>query len=232
MDIEGLGEKVARKLVETDLVESLDDLYRLEVEDLVELEGFAEKSAQNLVDAIEASTDRSLARLLYALGIRHVGRTVAETIVEHYASMEAIAEADAEELADIDGVGPVIAESVADWFAVDRNRELVEALADLGVNVERLPEEAPAEGPRPLDGLTFVLTGSLPERTRSEAADAIERAGGSVTSSVSGNTDVLVVGANPGSKLDAAQEEGAAIMRIERPEDFESLLDGGLPVAS
>jgi DNA ligase (NAD+) len=232
MDIEGLGEKVARKLIETGRVEGLDDLYRLDAEDLVELEGFAEKSAQNLVDAIEASKDRPLARLLYALGIRHVGRTVAETIVEHYASMEAIAAADAEELAAIDGVGPVIAESVADWFAVDRNRDLVEALAGLGVNVERLPEEAPAAGPRPLDGLTFVLTGSLPERTRSEAAEAIERAGGAVTSSVSGNTDALVVGANPGSKLDAAQDEGAAIVRIERPEDFEALLDGGVPVAS
>jgi DNA ligase (NAD+) len=211
MDIEGLGERVAAQLVDTGRVQQLDDLYRLTTDDLISLEGFAEKSAQNLVDAIAASKERPLSRLLFALGIRHVGRTVAEQIVSAVPSMEALAEQSVDELEAINGIGPVIAESIHDWFAVNDNRALVDALREVGVNTERLPEEEPA-AEQPLDGLTFVLTGALPSLARREATERIEQAGGRVTSSVSGNTDYLVAGDNPGSKYDDAQERGIPIL--------------------
>lgn len=230
MDIEGLGERLSHRLVDIGLIETLADIYRIEHEHLLPLEGFAEKSAQNLIDAIEASKDRSMSRLLYALGIQHVGKTVAELIVRHFESMEEVAAATVEDLDAIEGIGPTIAESIVDWFAVAKNWALVQDLASEGVNVERQPHEAPEASSEdlPLSGLTIVLTGSLPDWTRSDASDAIERAGGSVTSSVSGNTDLLVVGANPGSKLDAAREEGTAIREIEHAEQFERLLEQGL----
>ncbi|MES3628812.1 MAG: NAD-dependent DNA ligase LigA [Longimonas sp.] len=223
MDIEGLGERVAAQLVDTGRVEQLDDLYRLTVNDLTTLEGFAEKSAQNLTEAIAASKERPLSRLLFALGIRHVGRTVAEQVVAEVPSMQALSEASIGELEAIDGIGPVIAESIHDWFAVEDNRALVDALRDVGVNTERLPEESPDEGRQVLDGETFVLTGSLPSFTRREATERIEQAGGRVTSSVSGNTDYLVAGENPGSKYDDAEERGIPILNEEMLLD---LLDG------
>ena len=231
MDIEGLGERLCHRLVDLGLVTSLADLYRIEETDLIPLEGFAEKSAQNLVAAIEASKDRPLSRLLFALGIQHVGKTVAETIVKHMASMDELAEADVEDLEAIEGIGPTIAESIVDWFAVEENRALVADLKDVGVNVERQPHEAPAqsEADLPLAGQTVVITGSLPERTRSEASTLIEEAGGTVTSSVSGNTDVLVVGDNPGSKLQDAEEEGVFILRVERPDQLDAFVEQGLP---
>jgi len=230
MDVEGLGERLCHRLVDLGLVTSLADLYRIEEADLIPLEGFAEKSAQNLIAAIEASKDRSLSRLLFALGIKHVGKTVAETLVQHVASIEALAEADADDLEAIDDIGPTIAESIVDWFAVEENRALVADLKEVGVNVERKPHEAPAESEAnlPLAGQTVVLTGSLPAHTRSEASTMIEEAGGTVTSSVSGNTDVLVVGENPGSKLQDAEDEGVSILRVGRPGQFEDFVDRGL----
>ena len=238
MDIEGLGERLSHRLVDLGLIDTLADIYRIETTDLIPLEGFAEKSAENLVTAIEASKDRSLSRLLFALGIQHVGKTVAELIVRHYESIEVLAGASADDLNAIDGIGPTIAESICDWFSVDKNRALVDDLASEGVNTDRKPHEAPAEeadASLPLSGRTIVLTGSLPDWTRSDAADAIERAGGTVTSSVSGNTDLLVVGANPGSKLESAREEGTTIVEIEAADEFQQLLDRGLaasPVSS
>ena len=230
MDIEGLGERVAAQLVDTGRVQQLDDLYRLTTDDLTSLEGFAEKSAQNLVDAIAASKERPLYRLLFALGIRHVGRTVAEQVVSDVPSMEALAERSAEQLEAIDGIGPVIAESIYDWFRVEDNRELVRALREVGVNTERLPEEEPA-AEQPLDGRTFVLTGSLPSFTRREATERIEQAGGRVTSSVSGNTDYLVAGDNPGSKYDDAEARGIPILDEEALMDlFEDASRSGAPL--
>ena len=229
MDIEGLGERLAHRLVDIGLIQTLADLYRIEREDLLPLEGFAEKSAQNLLDAIEDSRSRPLHRLLYALGIRHVGKTVAEDVVKHMASLSALAAAGQDDLEAIEGVGPTIAESIVDWFEVEENRRLVRELRAEGVNTERLPEEEPADrAHQPLEGLTVVITGSLPDRTRREASQSLEAAGASVTSSVSGNTDILVVGANPGSKLQTAEEEGAAIIRIEAPEDLDALLEDGI----
>jgi DNA ligase (NAD+) len=230
MDIEGLGEKLSHRLVDLGLIETLADIYRIEEEQLLDLEGFAEKSANNLVRAIEDSKDRSLSRLLFALGIQHVGKTVAETVVKHYPSIHELAEASAEALNSIEGIGPTIAESIFDWFDVSENRDLIEELEREGVNVERRPHEAPADEAEdlPLSGLTVVLTGSLPHRSRSDASDALEQAGASVTSSVSGNTDLLVVGSNPGTKLQEAQAQGARIIEIEHPEEFDQLLSEGM----
>ncbi len=216
MDVEGLGERVAHMLVDEGVVETLADLFRLTKDDLIPLEGFAEKSAENLVHALDAARDRSLSRLLFALGIRHVGRTVAETIVEHFETIDDIATANTDTLVAIDGVGPVIAESLVDWFLVERNRTLVQDLQEVGVNTTRKPQEAPPEeratGALPLVGKTLVITGSLENLTRKDATSLIENAGGKVTSSVSGNTDFLVKGDNPGSKYDDALERGIEIV--------------------
>ena len=220
MDIEGLGERLAVQLVEEADIRTLADLYELEVEDLLPLEGFAEKSAQNLVDAIAATKERPLSRLLFGLGIRHVGRTVAEQVVAHVPSLEELQSQSVEELEAIDGIGPVIAESIHDWFAVDDNQALVDALRDVGVRTERRPEEDSDASPQPLEGQTFVLTGSLPSFTRCEATEHIERAGGRVTSSVSGNTDYLVAGENPGSKYDDAEARGIPILDEDRLMDL------------
>jgi DNA ligase (NAD+) len=230
MDVEGLGERLCHRLVDIGLIETLADLYRIEEEDLIPLEGFAEKSAHNLVTAIEASKERPLSRLLFALGIPHVGKTVAETIVEHVRSIDELAEASPEKLNAIEGIGPTIAESIVDWFAVEDNRALVSELKEVGVNVERHPHEAPAdaEASLPLSGLTVVITGSLPDRSRTEASDAIEQAGGRVTSSVSGNTDVLLVGENPGSKLQDAEEQDTPIFHVSTPDHFDRFLEEGL----
>jgi DNA ligase (NAD+) len=230
MDIEGLGEKLSHRLVDLGLIETLADIYRIEEEQLLDLEGFAEKSANNLVSAIDASKDRSLSRLLFALGIQHVGKTVAETVVKHYASIQELAEASIEQLNDIEGIGPTIAESIFDWFDVPENRDLVGELKSEGVNVERQAHEAPADDAEdlPLAGRTIVITGSLPDRSRSGASVALARAGASVTSSVSGNTDLLVVGSNPGSKRQEAEAQGTRIAEIERPEDFDRLLSEGM----
>jgi DNA ligase (NAD+) len=210
MDIETLGEKTAQQLVDQELTHDVADLYTLQAEDLVDLEGFAEKKAQNLIEGIAASKERSLSRLLTGLGIRHVGGIVAETLAAHFGSIDNLAGATQEELEEIEGIGPRIAEAVVDWFRRPRHRQIVDKLRAAGVT---LAEEAPAEeGPQPLDGLTFVITGTL-SRPRREIAKLIEDHGGRVTGSVSGNTDYLVVGENPGgSKYRKAQEIGTPMV--------------------
>ena len=216
MDIEGLGSKLAVVLAEEGLVTRLSDLYDLSKDELLELERFAEKKAQNLLDGIEASKEQPLHRLLTGLGIRHVGRDVALRLVHAFPSLEALAEASHDTLTAIDGIGPITAESVADWFAVKENQALVEELKALGVNTQRQPAEAPPEAKdntaSPIAGATFVLTGALEGFTRKEAKAAIEQRGGNVTGSVSGNTDYLVRGANPGSKLQQAQERDVSVL--------------------
>ncbi len=211
MDIEGMGSQVARQLAESGLVRRLSDLYRLKLEDLLKLEGFAETRARNLLRAIEASKQRPLSRLLFGLGIRHVGKTTAELLVQRFASIDELAAATLDELAAIEGVGPITAESIANWFRVEDNRRLIEELKELGVNMQRLPEEAPA-AESPVRAKTFVLTGALPHLTRKEAEELIKRAGGRVASSVSRNTDYVVVGENPGSKYDRARQLGIPML--------------------
>lgn len=213
MDIEGLGSKLAIVLVDRGLVRHLPDLYRLSVEDLLALENFGEKRADNLLAGLEASKHRSMYRLIYALGMRHVGKTTAEVLVEHFASMEELANASVESLEAVPGIGTIIAESVIDWFKIEDNRRLVSELRELGVNTERIAGEAPSpEASGAATNKTFVITGTLPTLSRSEAEARIKQAGGRVTGSVSGNTDYVVAGENPGSKLERARELGTPVL--------------------
>ena len=215
MDIEGLGSKMAVLLSEAQLVKNLADIYRLHANDLLMLEGFAEKKAENLLQGIEDSKQRNLSRLIFGLGMRHVGKTTAELIVSHFENMTQLGEATAEDLVGIEGIGPVIAQSIADWFQVERNRILIEELNELGVNLVRLEEETPvvADGASAdLIAKTFVLTGTLPTLSRSDATSLIQKAGGKVTSSVSKNTDYVVAGEKAGSKLEKAQALGIEVL--------------------
>ncbi|NNE45207.1 MAG: NAD-dependent DNA ligase LigA [Rhodothermales bacterium] len=203
MDIEGMGSKLAATLAQTGLVQHLSDIYRLEAAQLLMLDGFARKKAERLLAGIHASKRNGLARLLFALGIRHVGKTTAETLVPHFATIDDLSRATIEDLCAIDGIGDVIAESVVDWFRVDTNQTLIGDLKELGVNTARLDEEKTASAGR-WSGLTFVLTGTLDTMTREEAKTLIVRGGGKVSGSVSRNTNYLVAGREPGSKVDRA----------------------------
>jgi DNA ligase (NAD+) len=207
MDIEHLGEKTVAALIDAGKLHDAADIYRITAEDLAELPGFKDKSIANLLEAVEASKQRPLDRLLVGLSIRHVGGTVATVLANRLKSLEAIAAAGEEELAAVDGVGPTIAASVAAWFADEDNRDLVGRLVEAGVNTKADGQEA-AELPQTLAGRTFVLTGGLDGFTRDEATRAIEGRGGRVTSTVSKKTSYVVVGADPGSKADRAAELG------------------------
>jgi DNA ligase (NAD+) len=230
MDIEHLGPKIVEQLLEAGLVGDVADLYDLTVEKLLPLERFAQKSAQNLVDAIEASKDRGLERLLFALGIRHVGEKAARLLAERFESLDKLAEEARlrpEALQEIPEIGPVVAESLHRFFSEPRNLELIEKLKARGLKTQA--ERLEVEGPQPLAGKTFVLTGTLSGYTRQEATRAIESLGGKVTSSVSARTDYVVVGAEPGSKYDKARSLG---IRCLTEEEFEQLLAGRLPEGS
>ena len=213
MDIEGFGSKLAVVLVQKGLVKHLSDIYRLRKEDLTALEKFGEKRALNLLAGIDASRRRPLGRLVYGLGMRHVGSTTAELLVKHFASMDELASATVADLEAVPGIGTVIAESIVDWFQIEDNRRLVADLMELGLNVTRLPDEAPpAEASSALLQKTFVITGTLPTLSRKDAEDLIKKAGGRVTGSVSKNTDYVVAGESPGSKLDRAHELNIAVL--------------------
>jgi len=209
MDIEGLGEQWAAVLLERGLVEDPADIYRLSKEQLVALERMADKSAQNLLDAIEASKKRPLSRLLFALGIRHVGSEIADILANELGSLDAIAAAGREELEAIPAVGPKIAESVHDYFRGKRQRRVIEKLRRAGVRMEQ-ERAAPPEGP--LAGQTFVVTGTLASMPRSEAEARLKALGASIGSSVTKKTTCLVVGEGPGSKIKKAQEYGTGLM--------------------
>ena len=211
MDVDGLGTKSAALLVERELVGDLPDLYRLDREALLALEGFKDKKVDNLLGGLEASKHRPLARLLFALGIRHVGETVARELVAHHESLDALAAADGETLEAIDGIGPIVAESVVAWFGDEANRATVEGLRAAGLNLERQPGERvaqAADADAPLAGVTVVLTGTLDTLTRPQAKALIEAAGGKVSGSVSKKTGLVVAGEAAGSKLAKAQELG------------------------
>ena len=205
MDIEHLGEAVVEQLVDRKLVSEFADLYRLDVETLAGLERLAQKSATNLYNAIHGSKGRGLSRLLFALGIRYVGDHVATILAQHYGSMDQLEQAPEEELAEIYGIGPRIAQSVALYFRQPENHRQIEQLREVGVSMK---EEGVTAGPRPLAAKTFVLTGGLESLTRDEAKELIVRAGGRLTSSVSKKTDYVVVGKDPGSKHDDAKRLG------------------------
>ncbi|MBV8048682.1 MAG: NAD-dependent DNA ligase LigA [Paludibacterium sp.] len=222
MDIDGLGDKLIDQMVERGMVHTLADLYRLDAERLAGMERMGQKSADNLVAAIEASKHTSLARFIYALGIRNVGEATARDLARHIGDIGALmALADGiddplvrgrslDTLMAVPDIGPVVAESILDFFAEAHNREVVDALVAVGVH---WPQEAVADsGPQPLAGKTLVLTGTLPTLSRDEAKALIEAAGGKVAGSVSGKTDYVVAGEAAGSKLDKAQALGVAIV--------------------
>ena len=205
LDIEGLGAKLVEQLVERGLVTRLSDVFDLDREALAGLDRMAEKSARNVVEGIEKARSTTLARFLIALGIRHVGETVAQLLSRHFGDLDPLLAASREQLEAIEGIGPTIAESVFRFFADPRNASEVERLRALGLRWEKSAPAAP-RGEGPLAGCTFVLTGSLEDMTRSEARRRIEERGGKVTSSVSKKTSYVVAGADPGSKLDKARE--------------------------
>jgi DNA ligase (NAD+) len=207
MDIDGMGFKTVAVLVEQGLVEDVADLYTLAAGDLMQLEGFQEKKAANLLEGITASKNRPLARLLAALGIRGVGVAVSELLVDRIGSLERLASATQEELEAVDGIGPHTAASSVEWFANRDNQRLVAKLREAGLN---MTAEKPAalEQAQPWAGYTFVITGTLPTLSRQEAKVLIETYGGKVTGSVSGKTNYLLIGERPGRKLAAAQELG------------------------
>ncbi len=210
MDIDGLGEAVATQLLDRALVDRPEDLYTLTAEQVAELDRMAEKSAQNLIDAIEASKDRGLERLIHALGILHVGRTAAARLAERYSSLREIADATQEELEEVPEIGPKIAQSIVQYFMRPENQDLPERLEELGVDTTRQEPEAGAG--TALAGLTFVFTGSLEQMTRSEAQEMVENLGARAPSSVSGNTDFVVAGPGAGSKLEKARELGVEVL--------------------
>ncbi len=212
MDIEGLGTKVAKALIDTGVVRDIGDLYYLKVEDLLQLPGFALKKAKNLYNAIQKSKKTSLARFLYALGIRHVGEVVAQILAQHFKSLDKIMKASAAELMTIPGIGPEVAHSIVEYFRNERNRKTLEKLLKAGIEFEEIQEEKREE---PLKGLSFIFTGALKSMPRDEAKKRVQALGGRVTSSISKNVDFVVVGEKPGSKYQRAQRLGLKIINEE-----------------
>ena len=216
MDIDGLGEKIIQQLVSVGLVRDVSDLYRLTEGDLIPLERFAEKSAQNIVNAIQESKKVPLWRLLNALGIRYVGQATAQLLAQHFHTLQALSAADEEELLQVEGIGPQVAKSIRDFFVSLRNQELIKNLREAGV--QELPPERPAAGP--LAGKTLVFTGGLSNFSREEAKAQVAARGGKVSSSVSAKTDFVVAGADPGSKYARARELGVTILSEAEFEDL------------
>jgi len=208
MDIDGLGDKIVERLVDEGLIKGIDGLYDLRAEDLLALEGFADKSAQNMIQAISATKERSLARFIYALGIRHVGRHLAEVLAEQFDSVEELARADMEALQQIKEVGPQVAQSIVNFFQNQKNLELIRRLAQKGIR----PQKPKPSVQNIFQGKRFVFTGSLTSFTRSQAQALVESLGGRATSTVSRQTDFVVAGENPGSKLEEAKKHGVRII--------------------
>jgi DNA ligase (NAD+) len=213
MDIEGVGDRHVDLFLEKGLIRDFPDLYRLRCDDLVELEGWGEKSADNLLAQLEASKDRPLSQLLFALGIRFVGERVAGILAAHFGSVDTLARASEEELVEVNEVGPKVADSVRTYFAHPRNRERLEELRSAGVRME--DEGAATAGSRPLRGKTIVVTGTLAGFSRREASQRLERLGARVASGVSKNTDLLIAGEKAGSKLEKARELGVEVLDEE-----------------
>ncbi|NLU42297.1 MAG: NAD-dependent DNA ligase LigA, partial [Firmicutes bacterium] len=211
MDIEGLGPAVAAQLIESGLVISPPDLYELTPERVAGLDRMGMKSAQNLVSAIEASKSVPFYRVVYALGIRHVGVRVAETLTDRFPSLEALMNATKDELASIDEIGPVIADSVWSYFGVRANREMALRLQELGVTMAA-EAAVPAAEKEGVTNKTFVFTGTLQAMTRDDASALVKSFGGKVSSTVSSKTDYVVVGSEPGSKYDKAVKLGVTVL--------------------
>ena len=210
VEIEGLGDKLVEQLVDAKIIRTLPDLYRLGFTALAGLERMAEKSAQNIVDALEKSKQTTLPRFLFGLGIRHVGEATAKELARHFGGLDAIMDASEEALLQVNDIGPIVAKSLRTFFEQAHNREVVEQLRACGIRWEE--GAASADSPKPLAGMTFVLTGTLPTLGRDDAKDLIEAAGGKVSGSVSKKTSYVVAGTEAGSKLTKAQELGVAVL--------------------
>ncbi len=219
LDIEGLGTKTVDRFVEIGLLKNVVDIFRLKRDDLMELEGFDRKSVDNLLSAIREKKEVELSRFIYALGIRNVGEHVAGLLASHFGSLEAVTEADAGGLEEIEGIGPGVARSISLFFSDPGNSATIHELLEEGVTVK---EQRIEGGEMPLEGRKFVLTGSLQGFTRSEASSLIKKLGGRTTSTVSSETDYLVAGENPGSKLDRARDLGVTILTEE---EFKNLIN-------
>jgi DNA ligase (NAD+) len=210
-DIEGVGEQSVRRLWEEGLLRSLPDLYRLTAEQLMQLDGYAEISANNAVQAIAESKRVPFSRVLFGLNIPQLGWVTAQSLARHFGSVDRLLEATQEDVEQVEGIGPDRAEAIVDWFADEQNRALIEELRSLGINFELSDDERPKEGP--LTGNTYVITGTLESMSREQAAAALEELGAKVTSSVSAKTTGLIVGEEPGnSKLTKAQKVGTSIL--------------------
>jgi DNA ligase (NAD+) len=218
MNIDGLGDKIVDQLVDKGLVKDVADLYALKEDEVAALERMAEKSAQNLLEEIEASKKNSLARLIYALGIRFVGERTGQLLAEHFSSLEELAEASEEKLVEVNEVGPKVAAAIAEFFSETANRQLIKKLSKLGV---RPTAEKRQVKSTKLAGKSFVFTGGLDNRSREDAGEIVKQHGGSVSGSVSKKTSYVVVGSDPGSKYDKAKELGVSILTES---EFEKLL--------
>lgn len=208
-DIDGLGTKTVEAMVDRGLITSVADLFRLKKDDLLTLEGFADRSAEKLLESIERSKEITLARFIYSIGIRNVGEHVSKLLADHFGAIERLMNATEEELTKLGEIGPEVSRSIVTFFAEERNRRLIDELLQLGV---RIKPPAKTAGPMPLEGKIFVFTGSLDGFSRSEAKQLVESLGARVASSVSKNTDYVVAGADPGSKYERAKALGVAII--------------------
>ena len=222
VEVEGLGEKLVDQLVDGGLIRTLPDLYRLGFATLVALDRMAEKSAHNIVDALERSKATTLPRFLFGLGIRHVGEATAKELARHFGDIDAVMDATEEQLLAVNDVGPTVAMSIRTFFDQPHNREAVQQLRACGIHWPAI--EAASDAPKPLAGLTFVITGTLPTLGRDAAKTLIENAGGKVAGSVSKKTSFVLAGTEAGSKLEKAQELGVAVIDEAR---LREMLDGG-----
>jgi DNA ligase (NAD+) len=222
MDIEGLGEKIIEQLVDAGLVNSIPDLYRLTLDQVVALERMGKKSAQNLLDGLEASKQRGLGRLLAGLAIPHVGDSIADLLAKEFGDMDELTSASPERLNEINGIGPIMAQAIYDFFHAEHNRTLIDELRSLGLKLTQDRRPSPAQlGGTDLTGKTFVVTGTLAKFSREEIEALIRQYGGKASGSVSKSTSYLVAGEKAGSKLDKAQKLGVAILTEE---EFERLI--------
>jgi DNA ligase (NAD+) len=220
MNIDGLGDKIVDQLVDKGMVKDFADLYELKLDEVAGLDRMAEKSAQNLIDEIAASKGNSLARLIYALGMRFVGERTGQLLAEHFGSLTKLEEASVEELENVTEVGPKVAQSIADFFSEAANRKIIQRLKDEGL---KMTEQRVAPQDTRFAGRTFVFTGAMERRSREDAGEEVARHGGKVTSSVSKATSYVVVGADPGSKFEKARSLGVTILDEDQ---FEDLLAG------
>ena len=222
MDIEGLGDKLVEQMVEQGMIESVADLYHLELEQVAGLERMAEKSAQNLLQALEQTRTTSLARFIYALGIREVGEATAEALAGHFGNLEVIMDADVESLQQVEDVGPVVAENIRHFFDQQRNRDIIDQLLDQGVNWPAI-DLSHRQLDQSLAGKTYVISGTLNGYSRDQAASLLKARGAKVSGSVSSKTSALIGGENPGSKLARAEALGVEVLDQA---GFESLIEG------